>query len=101
MIQVIAAIRVKEGRIAEFLEIFRTVMPSVQAERGCIEYFPAVDLDAGLPPQSLDAQVVTIIEKWESLEALRDHLGAPHMLAYRKQTRDIVEHVSLKILKPA
>jgi quinol monooxygenase YgiN len=101
MIQVIATIRVKEGQIAEFLEIFKANVPSVKAERGCLEYFPAVDLDAGLPPQSLDAQVVTIIEKWESLEALRDHLGAPHMLAYRKQTRDIVEHVTLKILEEA
>jgi quinol monooxygenase YgiN len=73
----------------------------VREERGCIEYFPAVDIDADLPPQSLDENVVTIIEKWESLEALRDHLKAPHMLAYQEKVKDIVEDRSLKVLEEA
>ena len=101
MINVIASIRVKAGRLPEFLEIFNSNVPSVKKERGCIEYFPAVDIDAGLPPQRLDENVVTIIEKWESLEALRDHLKSPHMLAYREKVKDIVEDVSLKVLKKA
>ncbi|MBE9521553.1 MAG: antibiotic biosynthesis monooxygenase, partial [Proteobacteria bacterium] len=70
-------------------------------ENGCIEYFPAVDIDADLPPQSLDENVVTIIEKWENLEALRDHLNAPHMLAYKEKVKNIVEDVSLKVLQEA
>jgi quinol monooxygenase YgiN len=101
MINVIASIRVKEGRVSEFLEIFKSNVPSVRKERGCIEYFPAVDIDADLPAQSLDENVVTIIEKWESVEALRDHLQAPHMLAYREKVKDIVANVSVKVLKEA
>lgn len=101
MLNVIASIRVKAGRVSEFLEIFKSNVPRVTEERGCIEYFPAVDIDADLPTQSLDENVVTIIEKWESLEALRDHLGAPHMLAYREKVKDIVEGVSVKVLKEA
>jgi quinol monooxygenase YgiN len=101
MINVIASIRVKEGRISELLEIFKSNVPSVTEERGCIEYFPTVDIDADLPAQSLDENVVTIIEKWESLEALRDHLQAPHMLAYREKVKDIVADVSVKVLKEA
>ena len=101
MINVIASIRVKAGRVSEFLEIFKTNVPNVTEERGCIEYFPAVDIDADLPPQSLDENVVTIIEKWESLEALRAHLITPHMLAYREKVKDIVEVTSLKVLKEA
>jgi quinol monooxygenase YgiN len=91
MINVIASIRVKAGRLSEFLEIFKSN----------VEYLPAVDIDADLPPQSLDENVVTIIEKWESLEALRDHLKAPHMLAYKEKVKDIVEDLSLKVLKEA
>jgi quinol monooxygenase YgiN len=49
----------------------------------------------------LDENVVTIIEKWESLEALRDHLKAPHMLAYQEKVKDIVEDRSLKVLEEA
>jgi quinol monooxygenase YgiN len=101
MINVIASIRVKAGGLSEFLEIFKSNVPNVREERGCINYFPAVDIDADLPPQSLDENVVTIIEKWESLEALRDHLKAPHMLAYKEKVKDIVEDISLKILKEA
>ncbi len=99
MINVIASIRVKEGKLSDFLEIFKANLPTVRQERGCIEYFPAVDVDSGLPVQALDKNIVTIIEKWESLEALRDHLGTSHMLAYRKQVKDIVEGLSLKVLQ--
>lgn len=101
MIYVIASVHVKAGRVREFLDIFKAVMPEVRKEKGCIEYFPAVDVDTKLPPQILDENVVTIIEKWESLEALRDHLGAPHMLAYREKVRYIVEGVKLKVLEEA
>ena len=101
MINVIASIRVKSGMLSDFLEIFKSNVPSVREEMGCIEYFPTVDIDADLPPQSLDENVVTIIEKWESLEALRDHLNAPHMLAYKEKVKDIVEGVSIKVLQEA
>ncbi len=101
MINVIASICVKAGKLSEFLEILKSNVPSVREEGGCFEYFPAVDIDADLPPQSLDENVVTIIEKWESLEALRDHLNAPHMLAYKEKVKNIVEDVSLKVLQEA
>jgi quinol monooxygenase YgiN len=101
MIRVIASIRVKSGRLTEFLEIFKSNVPNVREERGCIEYSPFVDIDADLPPQRLDENIVTIVEKWESLEALRDHLKAPHMLAYKEKVKNIVEDVSLKVLQEA
>jgi quinol monooxygenase YgiN len=101
MINVIASIRVKPGRLTEFLEIFKSNVPHVREERGCIEYFPSVDIDADLPPQRLDENGVTVIEKWENLEALRDHLKAPHMLAYKEEVKDIVEDISLKVLQEA
>ncbi len=101
MINVIASIRVKEGRISDFLIIFKALLPNIRKERGCIEYFPAVDVDAGLSSQILNENVVTIIEKWENLETLRDHLAAPHMQAYRENVKNIVEDVSLRILQEA
>ena len=79
MINVLASISVKEGKRADFIAAFKDNLPAVRAEEGCIEYFPAVDIDADLPPQQLDENEVTVIEKWASLEALRariDALGA-------------------------
>ncbi|MCX5813929.1 MAG: putative quinol monooxygenase [Proteobacteria bacterium] len=101
MIHVIASVRVKAGRINEFLEIFKSNAPKVIEEKGCIQYLPAIDIDSGLPPQIFDEHVVTIIEKWENLDALRDHLATPHMLAYKEKVKDIVENVSLKVFQEA
>jgi quinol monooxygenase YgiN len=101
MINVIASISIETGSLSGFLEIFRANMLKVREERGCIEYFPLVDIDAKLTPQILDENVVTIIEKWESLEALREHLEAPHMLAYREKVKNIVTGLSLKVLREA
>lgn len=101
MISVIASITVKEGELARFLEIFKANVPVVRAEDGCIEYFPTIDVDSGLPVQVKKPSTVTIIEKWQSLDALQAHLVTPHMLAYREETKDIVEKVSLKVLQEA
>jgi quinol monooxygenase YgiN len=76
-------------------------MIKVRKERGCIEYFPTVDIYSELPLQILEENVVTVIDKWENMEDLRVHLGSPHMLAYREMVKDIVEGVRLKILKEA
>jgi quinol monooxygenase YgiN len=101
MIHVIASVQVKPGKVSEFLKIFKANVPLVKAEKGCIQYVPAVDVDADLPPQIMDENAVTIIEAWESLEALRNHLGAPHMLAYREKVSGIVENVTIKVLQEA
>ena len=97
MINVIASIHIKAGNIPKFISIFKSNMPNVLQEEGCIEYVPTIDFPTALP-QELNPNVVTVIEKWASLEALQAHLASPHMLAYKEQVKDIVEIVSLKIL---
>ncbi len=98
MINVIASIQIKEGRLPEFIEIFKSNIPKVLEEKGCIEYVPTIDVPTGLPPQELDNNVVTIIEKWDSLKDLQAHLSAPHMLAYKENVKDLVDKLSLKVL---
>lgn len=101
MINVIASIHIKEGRLSEFIEIFKTNIPNVLEEKGCVEYVPTIDVPTGLPPQELNSNVVTIIEKWGSLEDLQTHLTAPHMLAYKEKVKDLVDKVTLKVLMEA
>ncbi|MCP5149921.1 MAG: antibiotic biosynthesis monooxygenase [Ectothiorhodospiraceae bacterium] len=101
MINVIASIKVKAGQRDAFLAAFKANIPAVLAEDGCIEYYPTVDADSGLPPQVKDADTVTIIEKWASVAALQAHAKAPHMLAYREKVKDIVVGMSLKVLQQA
>lgn len=102
MIHVLATILLKPGKRATFLEEFHRIVPEVHKEAGCIEYGPAVDLPTSLPMQEpLRADVAVIIEKWESVEALKAHMQAPHMLEYRGRVKDLVEKVQLQILGPA
>ena len=101
MIDVIASIRIKDGHADEFIEKFNRNVPNVLAEEGCIDYYPTVDADSGMAVQEKDAQVVTIVEKWESLEALQAHSKAPHMVRFRESVKDIVEGTTLKVLKTA
>ena len=101
MIYGVVSVRVKPGKLEEFLQLFKSVAPTVREEKGCLEYMPLVDMEIKGVPQSLDKDVVTIIEKWESLEALRAHAVSPHMAEFHKKERDLVEGVSLKMLKEA
>lgn len=99
MIHVLASIQIEEGKLSEFIEIFKANIPRVLEEKGCIEYAPTIDVPAGFPPQELNSNRVTIIEKWASLEDLKAHLSAPHMLSYREATKHLVTDLSIKVLK--
>ncbi|QDU38416.1 putative quinol monooxygenase YgiN [Maioricimonas rarisocia] len=102
MIHVIATIRLQPGTRARFLEEFHGIVPDVHAEAGCIEYGPAVDLATDISAQpEVDENAVMVIEKWESLEHLKQHLQAPHMLTYRERVKDLVIETRVQILEPA
>ena len=99
MINVSASVKIKESYMSEFIEIFKANMANVLLETGCIEYVPTLDFATGFSVQELNSNVITIIEKWETLESLQAHLIAPHMLEYKEKVRDIVESISLKVLE--
>ena len=101
MIHVIASIKIKVGQLDEFIELFKANVPNVLKEEGCIEYLPTIDLETVLPPQLIEPHVLTVIEKWESLDALYAHLNAPHMLKFKEDAKDLIESISLKILSKA
>jgi quinol monooxygenase YgiN len=101
MIHVIATIELHEGEGETFLAEFRNVVPQVLAEEGCLEYGPAVDLVADVAAR-LPARpdVVTVVEKWESVEHLKRHLIAPHMKEFRHRVKELVARTTLLVLTP-
>jgi quinol monooxygenase YgiN len=101
MIHVIATIETAPGKREEYLGILQGIVAEVRAEKGCIAYTPTVDVASGLPPQGeLRPDVVTLVEAWESLDALKDHLKTAHMLSYRTQVKDLVKSLRIQVLKP-
>jgi quinol monooxygenase YgiN len=102
MICVIASIdTIPSGRKA-LLNAFKELAPKVRAEKGCIEYTPMIDLPTSLPSQKpVCENIVTIVEKWESTEALETHLMAQHMIDFRRATEHLRSGIELHILQPA
>ncbi len=102
MIHVLATIQLHPGMRDEFLKHFRAIVPAVREEAGCLEYGPTIEIDSGIPAQAnLGSDAVVVVEKWESLDALKAHLVAPHMKTYREKVKDMVAGTKLHILEPA
>lgn len=71
MVKVVARNTVKTEKIGEFLAIARElVILTNQNDEGCIHYDLYQDLN--------DPQILTFIEEWESMEALKNHMAAAH-----------------------
>ena len=101
MIHVIAVITAKPGMRDSILQAFRANVPAVKAEQGCIEYGAAVDAENALGFQTkYGADTFVVVEKWESMDALKAHAAAPHMAAYAGKTRDMIASRTIHILSP-
>ncbi len=102
MIYVVATIQLSSGQREAFLTLQRDLLPLVQAEAGCIEYVPTVDVALGEPPKTpLRENVVVMQEKWESLDALKAHLTAPHMLEFREKAKALVVGAKVEVFESA
>jgi quinol monooxygenase YgiN len=102
MIHVLAIITAKPGQREAVLEAFRANMPAVRAEAGCIEYGPAIDAEGvGRIQTPVGPDSFVVIEKWESLDALKAHGAAPHMAAYAAKTKDLLVSRVIHVLSPA
>ncbi|MDB5344953.1 MAG: hypothetical protein JWP89_3330 [Schlesneria sp.] len=101
MIHVLAQIETTPGHRDDFLAEFAQVAVLVHQESGCIEYGAAVDTPTEIPVQNfIGENAILIIEKWESVEHLKAHLVAPHMIDYRVRIKEFVQSVRLQVLEP-
>ena len=101
MIHVIAVITAKSGKRDEVLKHFHANVPAVRAENGCIEYGAAVDAEPALPIQTkYGPDTFVVVEKWESMDALKAHAAAPHMKEYGAKTKDLLASRVIHILSP-
>jgi quinol monooxygenase YgiN len=102
MINVLAIITAKPGKRDEVLAAFRANVPAVHAEQGCIEYGAAVDAaGVGGFQTKFGDDTFVVIEKWESLDALKAHAASPHMAAYGAKTKELLASRVIHVLSPA
>jgi quinol monooxygenase YgiN len=101
MIHVVAVISAKPGMRDSLLQAFQANAPAVRAEQGCIEYGAAIDVANGPKFQTqYGPDTFVVIEKWESMDALKAHGVAPHMVAYAAKTKEMVDGRAIYILSP-
>lgn len=102
MIHVVAIITARPGQREEILRHFRANVPACHAEKGCIEYGPVVDAENALAFQTkAGPDTFLVVEKWESMEALKAHAAAPHMAAYAARVKEMIASRTIHILQPA
>jgi quinol monooxygenase YgiN len=101
VIHVLAIITAKSGMRDAILKEFHANMPAVHAEKGCIEYGPAIDAEGmGSFQTKFGPDTFAVIEKWESAEALKAHGASPHMAAYAAKTREMIASRVIHVLQP-
>ena len=56
---------------------------------------------ASARPRRRSARIAyVILEAWESAQALKAHIAAPHMAAYAEKTRHLIASRAIHILTP-
>ena len=78
------------------------VVPTVRDEKGCRVYTlledAKTDWDA---PQRFGERTLWMLERWDSIDALKAHLQTPHMKAFGPTVRDMRESGTFHVLQEA
>ena len=80
-ITVVATARAKPGMGDALLDAMKSNVRPTHDEAGCLHY--------SLHRSMADPDVVVVIERWASEEALAQHAQAPHMATFRAKAADL------------
>ena len=101
IVNVLAIITANPGYRHEVLNHFRAIEVEVKAEVGCIEYQATVDFKNASPSQAkIGDDKFVVIEKWESLDALKAHSTSRHMADFAEKTKDMIANKVVHVLSP-
>lgn len=88
--------------IADYVSKTLAVVPPVRAEEGCRLYTLLEDADTDWDaPQRFGERTFWMVEKWDSVEALKAHLETPHMKAFGPTVKDMRKGMTFHVLQPA
>src|ERR1700712_1337026 len=102
MIHVIATITANPGQRADVLALFAKNQPAVLAEEGCISYEAVIDVPNAGPIQTpLGNDTFAVIERWESVDALKAHAASTHMAEYGRNSAPFISRRVINVLQVA
>ena len=88
-ILVLAKIEPKEGCQDSIIEIADELIFETLQEEGNIDY-------QLLKP--IEGNTLTFVEKWESLDALKRHMGSPHFLNFSDESGEFVKEMDVQVI---
>ena len=74
MIVVQVEVIVEPGSASKAVDAVKKMETATRQEAGCLKYAFAVDIS--------DAGMIRVIERWESMDAIKAHMASPHMAAF-------------------
>jgi quinol monooxygenase YgiN len=102
MVHLVVTFIIKDGKMDEYLAEVKKLRPLVLAEKGCVEYTFAREYTSPLVIQeAVDPNRLTLIEKWETPEALAIHGEAPHMKEFGPRLNSLRISVSARVMAAA
>ena len=91
-----------DADIKDYVSKTLSVVPTVRAENGCLGYTLLHDATTDWDkPQRFGERTFWMVEKWESIEALKAHLDAPHMKAFGPTVRGMRTSSTFHVLEEA
>ena len=91
MIHIVAILTNAHGQREALLAEFKKNLTMVRLERGCLQYDAVIDIEGG--PETLTRigpDAFTVIEQWESRDAVEAHAASAHMAAYAERAKELL-----------
>lgn len=88
-IVVLAKVYPKEGCRDTVIELSEDLIENTLAEEGNIDYQLL---------KSLNDNTLTFVEKWQSLDALKEHMASEHFQLFGSETEDFVENMDIQVI---
>ncbi len=102
MIHVLAIITAHPGHREDILAAARANRAAVLAEAGCIEYGAVIDAkSASSAFATFGPDTFVVVEKWESMDALKAHGASAHMLAYGAKVKEWTAKREIHVMEAA
>jgi quinol monooxygenase YgiN len=100
MIHVFATVTTHPGQRDAVLALFKRNVPAVLAEEGCISYEAVIDVpDGGSIQTPLGPDSYAVVERWESIEALKAHAVSAHMAEYARNAGPMIARRVINVLE--
>ena len=89
-----------DASIANYIDKTLAVVPTVRAEDGCRMYTLLKDAETDWDkPMRFGERTMWLLEKWDSVDALKAHLDTPHMKAFGPSVRPMRSASTFHVLE--